>query len=108
VLAQGGQWANIPVNWILLDSQSTIDVFQCGELLCDIHQSATSMDIHSNSGMTTTNLVGEYPGYREVWYDPNGIANILSMSRMVGRGYTVTYSSMDGNAFTVTAPDGSH
>jgi Zinc knuckle len=108
VLAQGGQRANIPSNWILLDSQSTIDFFQCGNLLHNIHQSATSMDIHSNSGMTTTNLVGEYPGDGEVWYDPNGIANILSMLRMVGLGYTVTYSSADGNAFTVTSPDGSH
>jgi hypothetical protein len=108
VSTQEGQKANIPSNWILLDSQSTIDVFQCGGLLENIQKSSTSMDIHSNSGMTTTNLMGDYPGYGRVWYDPNGIANILSMSQMVARGYKVTYSSSDGNAFTVDDPNGNY
>jgi hypothetical protein len=108
VLTQRSQRANIPSNWKLLDSRSTIDVFQCSDLLENIHQSTTSMDIHSNSGMTTTNLVGEYPGYGHVLYDPNGIANVLLMSQMVGRGYTVTYDSADGNAFIVKNPTGDH
>jgi hypothetical protein len=72
VLTQAEQNANILSSWILLDSQSTIDVFQCGELLDYIHQSPTLMDIHSNSGMTKANLTGEYPGYGQVWYDPTG------------------------------------
>jgi hypothetical protein len=66
------------------------------------------MDIQSNSGMTTTNLMGEYPGYGQVWYDPNGIANILSMSQMVKHGYNVTYGSATGYEFVVTDPDGNH
>jgi hypothetical protein len=72
VSTQAEENANIPSNWKLLDSQYTIDVFQCGELLDYIHQSPTLMDIHSNSGMTTANLTGEYPGYGQVWYDPTG------------------------------------
>jgi hypothetical protein len=108
VLAQQGKRANIPPNWILLDSQSTIDVSQCSDLLENIHQTTTSMDIHSNSGMTTTDLMGEYPGYGMVWYDPKGIANILSMSQMVGCGYVITYSSLAGNAFIVHDPAGNH
>jgi hypothetical protein len=108
VLAQGDKRANIPNNWIRLDSQPTIVVFQCSDLLENIHQASTSMDIHSNSGMTTTNLMGEYPGYGKVWYNPNGIANILSMSQMVSRGYAITYSSANGNVFIVNDSASNH
>jgi hypothetical protein len=42
-----------------------------------------------------------------VWYHPQGIANILSLSRMKERGYRVTKDSHDGNRFTVHKDDGS-
>eukprot|EP00978_Attheya_sp_CCMP212_P031138 scaffold116611_cov32-Attheya_sp.AAC.1 len=41
------------------------------------------MDIHCNAGVTITNLVGDLAGYGTVWYHPNGIANILSLKRMI-------------------------
>jgi hypothetical protein len=75
-----GENPRIPPAWILLDNQSTVDVFHNADLLDNIRHADGFMDIHCNAGMTSTNLVGDLLGYGEVWYNPNGIANILSLS----------------------------
>jgi hypothetical protein len=72
----------MPKSWILLDKQSTVDVFHNGKLLKNIRVSKGTMDIHCNAGVTTTNRVSNLPGYGTVWYHPNGIANILFLSRV--------------------------
>ena len=51
-------------------------------------------------------LVGVLKDYGEVWYDPDGIANIVSL-RNVKQRYHIQYDSNDGNGFVVTKPDGS-
>ena len=91
----------------MLDNQSTVNVFQNARLLKNIQSSTDHMDIHCNAGVTSTNLVGDLPGYGTVWYYPQGIANILSLSHVKKQGYHVTYDSEDGNAFFVHKPDGS-
>lgn len=64
------------------------------------------MVIHCNAGVTRTRMVGDLPGYEgEVWYNPDGIANILSLSD-VKKHYQVTYNSADGGCFRVHKPDG--
>ena len=95
----------VSLSWILLDNCSTVDVFHNGELLENIRSGMSYMDIHCNAGMTSTNLVGDLPGYGEVWYHPNGIANILSLARVKDRGYHVTYDSHNGNEFRVYNPN---
>jgi hypothetical protein len=50
-------------NWILLDNQSTVDVFYNHRLLRNIRKVNTWMDVHCNAGVTSTNLQGEVPGY---------------------------------------------
>jgi len=56
-------------------------VFSNKALLRNVKETDRSMSIMCNAGATTTNMVGEYPGYPgEVWYNPTGIANILSLS----------------------------
>jgi hypothetical protein len=97
---------NITETWILLDSQSTIDVFANRNLLKNIRKSEKPMIIHCTAGVVQTHLIGTLPGYGTVWYHPTGIANILSLARVREAGYIVTYSSKDGNVFTVTKPDG--
>lgn len=99
---------NGPVSssWILLDNQSTVDVFHNGNLLENIRPADGHMDIHCNAGVTSTNLVGDLPGYGEVWYHPGGIANILSLSRVKNRGHRVIYDSHDGNEFRVSRKNG--
>jgi hypothetical protein len=99
--------AGVPKTWILLDNQSTVDVFYNGDLLMNIREGKGHLDIHCNAGVATTNLVGDLAGYGTVWYHPGGIANILSLSRMKAReGFRITYDSDNGNQFIVTKPDG--
>jgi len=102
-----GPDGDIPKTWILLDNQSTVDVFHNPALLQNIRENTTSMNIKCNAGMTTTKMVGDLPGYGTVWYYPNGIANILSLARVEERGYQVVYDSKDGHAFRVHKADGS-
>ena len=99
--------SRIPKSWILLDNQSTVDVFHNHELLTNIRVSANGhMDIHCNAGITTTNLVGDLNGYGTVWFHPKGIANILSLKK-VKEKYQVTFDSENGNTFVVHKKDGS-
>ena len=53
-----------------------------------------------------TNLVGELPGYGTVWFHPDGITNILSLSRVKTK-YRITFDSDENNEFIVHKPDGS-
>jgi hypothetical protein len=101
--SKGGQ---VPKAWILLDNQLTVDVFHNHELLQSIRRGDGFMDIHCNAGVTSTNLVGDLPSYGEVWFNPNGIANILSLSRVKERGFRVTFDSSNGNEFHVHKPNG--
>jgi hypothetical protein len=96
----------IPKEWILLDSQSTTDAFSNPDLLNNIHEVRESLTIHTQAGNAVTKLRGSLPGYGEVWYCPNGIANILSLARMVA-SRVVTFHSHDGNQFEVSKDDGS-
>jgi hypothetical protein len=75
--------SNIPCKWILLDNQSTVDIF-CNSslLLSNIRESSGTMTVHCNAGQRTTNLVGDLDGYGTVWYDPDAIANILSLKKV--------------------------
>jgi hypothetical protein len=72
--------------------------------LKDIHHVDDEMVIASNGGANVTSEMGMLPGYRLVWYDPVGIANIVSLSR-VREKYHVSFNS-DNNIFVVTKPDG--
>jgi hypothetical protein len=53
----------IPKAWILLNNQSTVNVFHNEDLIDYIRCGDGFMDIHCNEGVTSTNLVGDLPGY---------------------------------------------
>jgi hypothetical protein len=99
------QGHTIPDSWILLDSQSTIDLFCNKRLLQNVRATEKTVRIHCNAGITTTNQQGELPGYGVVWYHPKGIANILSLARVKDR-YPVTFNSRKGNEFIVHKTNG--
>ena len=95
----------LPPEWILLDNQSTVDVFTNRRLLKNIRRAQKNMFIHCTAGVAKTNLIGDLPGYGTVWYHPDGIANILSLSK-VKEKYRVTFDSDINNQFIVHRPDG--
>jgi hypothetical protein len=99
------QGRNIPRTWMLLDNQSTVDVFVNSDLLRNIRNLSCHLDLHCNAGTRRIHTVGDLPGYGTVWYDPDGISNILSMSRVIQK-YHVSFDSEQGNTFIVTKPDG--
>jgi Reverse transcriptase (RNA-dependent DNA polymerase) len=100
------QGKQIPNTWILLDNGSTIDVFVNPKLLTNIRDSDRTMSIRCNAGVSVASQLGDLDGYGTVWYNPNGIANILSLAR-VQEKYRVTYDSEQGGEFIVQKQDGS-
>ena len=107
VLQTNDKPSQVSKTWILLDNQSTVDVFANKTMLKNLRQSNSTMTIHCNAGVATTTTIGDLPGYGTVWYHPKGITNILSLSRVIEKGYHVTFDSKDGNKFIVEKPDGS-
>ena len=64
---------------ILLDSQSTVDVFCNPDMLNNIRVIGETLNAYCNSGVMTTNMVRDLEGYGTVWFHRQGIANILSL-----------------------------
>jgi hypothetical protein len=58
------------------------------------------MRVQSTAGVMHANLVEDLDRYGTVWYYPDGIANILSLSK-VCRDFPVTYNSVKGNMFKI-------
>jgi hypothetical protein len=92
---------------LLLDSCSTLNLFADKSLLHDIHQVDKYMHVRCNAGVTSMNLMGWFRDFPElVWFNPDGVANILLLYIMT-QHYTVKMNSKQDNAFYVTKPDGS-
>jgi hypothetical protein len=74
-------------NHIVIDPASTVDLFANPHFLVqNIRQATTSkigseqLTIHSNGGVSSTNVIGDLPGFGPVWLDPRAIANVLSLA----------------------------
>ena len=91
-------------DWILLDNQSTTDVFCNNNLLNNIRSTNESLKMITNGGEFTTQNKGTLKNYGDVWYDNKAVTNILSLANMVKK-YRVTYDSAKGDRFVVHKPD---
>lgn len=74
-------------------------------LLCNIRKAEYSLTIHSTGGTSTTSLIGDFPGYGTEWFDPTGIANIMSLMRGKEH-FRIIYDSDNGNTFYMYLDDG--
>ena len=96
----------IDENWCLIDNQSTCNTFINGKYLSNIRDAPDGqyLRVHFNAGLTHTNKIGDLPGYSDpVWYNPKGVANILSLG-LVQKNQPVTYNRRDGNEFFIHSP----
>jgi hypothetical protein len=96
----------LPKSWVLLDNQSTVNIFCNKALLRDIKVTSRCMRVCCNAGWTITNQIGRLPGYPgKAWYNPDGVANILSLVD-AEHYFQVWYNSHQEKVFIVEKPDG--
>ena len=71
----------VPLTWILLDSQSTVDLIANPKVLVTIRKlwDKDAISVHCNSTVKIVDRVGDLPGYGNVLYEPTGIDNIEKM-----------------------------
>ena len=63
---------------ILIDTGSTMSIFNNPKMLLNIRKSKKTMRAYSNGGHQDSNQVGNFPGLFTVWYNKNSMLNILS------------------------------
>ena len=88
---------------ILLDSQSTMDLFCNRDIVTNVRPTKTSMVLKSNGGTMKIKQKATMPGYnQDVWFDERAITNIIALKNLT-KQYRVTYDSLDSK-FVVHRP----
>jgi hypothetical protein len=99
-LTHGG---DLPDNRAYLDGCLTVMEFKNERFLKEIRTVEGGIKIKCNTGAITTNKKGKF-GQLNVWYLPDGIANIFSMHELE-KMYMNTYDSWEG-FYVVHTPRG--
>ena len=97
----------MPLTWLLLDSQLTVDLITNPRILLNIRRvrSENTIRVHCNSRVKVVDRIVKLPGYWTVWYKPTGIANILFMLRATKK-FRVIFDSEGGYFFRMVLPTG--
>ena len=91
----------------MIDSGSTVNIIANKDLLHDVHKAERPISVQCNAGtvlLTEKGYLGDYPV--PVWYNPKGVANIMSLNS-VAKHYRVTMDSQQENAIKLHKSDGS-
>ena len=67
---------------LLLDNQSTCDIFCNPKLLKNIHTTSNTMSVKGNGGSINTKKIGHLKNYGDVWFDERAITNILCLKNV--------------------------
>jgi hypothetical protein len=97
----------ISPSWILLDSQSTVPVFNNRALLTNIRPSPRTLRVHMNGGTQMSTKMGTVKNFGDVWFNPDSLANILSMAEMRKIRRIVTMDTSVEATMNVHRKDGS-
>jgi len=82
-MTQNDRYAGLNRAWVLLDTQSNVDIFCNKHLLKDVRRiEGPGLHLRSNGGTMIANMIGDIPGYGTVWFHPRSLANILSFSNI--------------------------
>jgi hypothetical protein len=80
---------------MLLDDQSTTDLFCNDQLVLETHESRSTMRLRSNGGSMSVTRRANMSGYRQsVWFSKGAITNIVALSNMT-KQHRVTCDSND-------------
>jgi hypothetical protein len=80
-------------NWVLLESQSTVDQIANPAFLSNIRKAKRPTSVHCNAGLSYSSLEGEFDTLT-FKHNPKGVANVLSLHQAKDR-CRVTYDSWD-------------
>jgi hypothetical protein len=95
----------VPKAWIILDTGSTINTFMNSNMLSNIRRAPKGITSLTNGGNTTYHLMGSFQDLFNAWFDPDGLANILSLAHL-SAVCRVVYDSTDHASFVAHLPDG--
>lgn len=91
---------------IMLDSASTVDIFMKPDIVDNVRESKSILEMATNAVCDWRNKEASFIGYGTVWFEEDDSANIFSLSQMVKKkGWHVTYDSAVGDASYVFSPD---
>ena len=86
-------------NWVIIDSASTVNTIANENLVTHIRWSKEKLNLLTGGGNVTINMKANFHGI-DVWFDPKGVANILSLG-LITDLFPVVFDSQVENALFV-------
>ena len=71
---------HIPTTWVLLDSCSTVLVFNTKKYVTNIREAPKMLTPFSNCGHQSSTEIADTKYFGQVWYNKNSLANISSLA----------------------------